>query len=363
MRIFSGFPDVRASLMVLRAFGFCIIAMLASTDTSRAFNNEAGIESQIIDVLKMTWESLDNIEIQGEEFVGDGNGNQDNRPNLATQNFDIIVGSGGRMAYKQTNVAPSGQQTVLANFRQDGRRTYTIKPFEDDPESIKVLEIEAQRSTHDHYLGPMVIAMNLWMPTGRPLHAFLENGGKLESLHTENGQESFVITGGFGQDALRIELDREHGWLAKRITLAKSLEIVATRFERDNGMWFPVEGYMTHIGAPNGVSSQTGFRVTSLRINRPLDSSVFDVPSLPPGTLIKDETGGRSGPRGGEEAWKQLAAKHPGDTMAKAAIEAKAPYQPQPLSSNAYRNWLALLLAGGAVSLIIAAVVLKIRSH
>ena len=103
-------------------------------------------------------------------------------------------------------------------------------------------------------------------------------GNPLEITRDAHGKPRVVLSIDRGGPVL-IELDPEHGWLPRK--LSGGFEITVTRFARENGVWFPVEGtfrasYVDEAGKLK--SRPERFRVSNLRINRPIADDRFTLP-------------------------------------------------------------------------------------
>jgi hypothetical protein len=314
------------------------------------------------ETLKQTWDAVENVSIHGEEFLCDDGGRRDDRPGLSTSEFDVIIASGGRRFQRVVEITARGERRVRTDIRQDGKKVRDLQYFDDLTQSPKNLVIQFQKDSHDNYRGSMVIATNLWAPLGRPLHSYLVDGGRLESARGEGGRETVSLIPAKPYQNIRIELDADHGWLAKKFVVGQDMEIVATRFSRDNGIWFPVEGYITHLKAAKNLARQEGFRVTGLRVNRQLSDFAFAAPPLPPGVFVADETGGRSGPQGGLAAWKRLESEHAAGPAKNGTMSGARPYEPPAGSRKTDGGWMGILLGGTSLGFLLIALLLKVRS-
>ena len=84
-------------------------------------------------------------------------------------------------------------------------------------------------------------------PVGKPLHLHSDDGAKLEISRDPTGQPTVTLFIERGNQ--HFELDPEYNYLPKRVT-GDSQDIDVTKFVKENGRWFPVEGYVSEHG-PN----------------------------------------------------------------------------------------------------------------
>src|SRR4051794_33373033 len=141
-------PALRRPLMkairpatVMSSLAIALIAHAGGPSTSRA----DGVDlQQVRKALRATWDAVKGIEIHGDEFLCDAEGRQDTRPGLSTQKFFVAIGPEGRRAHKEVTITAKGVKTVLTHFRQDGKKHWDIRYFDDSSESIKLVTITNQ---------------------------------------------------------------------------------------------------------------------------------------------------------------------------------------------------------------------------
>ena len=98
-------------------------------------------------------------------------------------------------------------------------------------------------------------------------------------VERDPGGEPRVILIDAERPEARAELDPGHGWLPRRIELGPKNVSIATRFAREAGHWFPVEGTRTSPGKENAILTNS-FAITDLKINRPISDSTFERPEV-----------------------------------------------------------------------------------
>jgi hypothetical protein len=261
------------------------------------------------------WQSLQTIEFECREYLLD----EANRPRkgLSELDFHFAYQAGGRWAYATWQVDLEGNRRPLEDTRQDGRKQYQVFARKGHPDVIDFAQISTQTSTADTYDGGMQVALWLWIPGGKPPIAHLRSGGRLEIERTLDGRETVVLVSSHKGHPLRCELDPEHEWLPRRVLLGDFAEYVATDFRRDNGRWFPSEGFgITRLGPSR--AQRDGFRVTSLAINRGIFPSTFQMPRLAPGVIVQDAAG-KGEIVGGQAARETLEREYPSAPAAQAA--------------------------------------------
>ena len=110
---------------------------------------------------------------------------------------------------------------------------------------------------------------------------------------------------------MKCDLDAEHDWLPRRIEAPNGAMVwVASKFKRESGLSFPVEGFMEQVDADRKMPQRTFFRVTAIKLNKNVSPSAFGLPPLGEGVLVRDEISGRTTINGGPEARKRLEERH-----------------------------------------------------
>ncbi len=259
------------------------------------------------DRLKLLWDSLASIEIRCEEYVADARGERDLSRSHRANHF----------CHKKENlwfcdlqvVSPAGIRTPIDQIRQDGLKRYQVLMFKDFPDEISAINISKQVSTPLDYADPKFSALWLFLPGGKPPYLYLDQGAKMTDAKG-HGPSCVAIDAVHQNHRLLLILDGDHDWLPRRVesTHVDGVHVhEVTRFTRDNGRWFPAEGYFTHPMAKGPV--RLDFVVTQIRINRDLDQSLFRLPVLPPGVRIFDINKQFSF-QGGEQAYLNRQSRY-----------------------------------------------------
>ncbi len=251
--------------------------------------------------LRHIWDSWNTIELTCEEFMLDAQGERDRSRPYMRHEFRFKKPS--RYALVITSVKPDGESKVLESIRGDGRVRTAIRSFPGFANEVSGLHLMNQESTEERYEDTKFSALWLVMPGGRPLAAYLAEGGTLTRAEN-HGPTHYILEARHRENPLRCILDSNRDWLPIRVELearGQSMYWEATRFTQDNHRWFPVEGRFT---APMSDGTLLkGFSVLRLAVNRPIDDGAFAVPKIPDGVRVEDDITGNSHFQGGREAW------------------------------------------------------------
>lgn len=297
----------------------CITIILALPTCSSATETDLSV-NDVMERCRLAWRSLETLQFTQSEF------NVENDRIARERGFtryEFSQASGGKRSLVVWGVYPDREELV-ENFRQDGRRRYTIVPYDGHPEVAEKIGINIQPDSDDYYEGTMSSLLWLIVPAGKPAYVHLEEGGRLVADHQDNDGGLIAVQSTFKEQPLLILIDPERDWLPVKVEIEGSMSIVATKFDTDNGRWFPVEGRMTKrqtvIIKPDGTIEENPgnqtiehyFKVASFRINQPLASSSFSLPRVENGVMMVDMTGRevRTEVQGGESAYQERAARY-----------------------------------------------------
>ena len=299
---------------VSRHFLNFIVALFLAAPPS-ACSADTDLE-EVRRVLKQSWDSLATLSYRLEEYELNERGERDRTK--STIQTDWCLGEGNRIAVSQRTISPDGTVSSSSSVRLDGRRRYKIRPFPGHPDSISDVTISAQKETRDSHAEMMNSLAWLMTPGGRPLTAHLDSGGFLE-IEDSGARQRVVLVSRAREQPLRRVLDPKHDWIPLRVELGTGDKMLrsARRFVQEQGHWFPTEGtYLSPtVNGPLGSSpifySLRGFTVSAIRVNAPLEESLFKIPPLPRGTGVQDEVKGTSFYIGGTlAARKQLEDRY-----------------------------------------------------
>ncbi len=308
----------------LRGLGQAIIvSVLAAVSCSAALGHDL-TEAEVMERCRLAWESLETLQFTCSHFNVEGDRVAYDRGSTRSEFWQA---PGGKRALVEWGVHPDREE-LMQNFRQDGRRRYTLICYPDHPEVVKDIGIEVQPDTADRYVGYMNFALWLLMPGGKPVHIHLAEGGRLAPYEGEGSGERVLVVSKFQGKPLRMVVDPERDWLPVEVAIEGGMRIVATRFEKDNGRWFPVDGGMvrpkTVIVSPNGeIKKYTGneldvrqFEVSEFHINRPIPASRFELPRLEDGVRSLDVTKRKTRVeyQGGKSAYEERVRKYSDST-------------------------------------------------
>ena len=248
--------------------------------------------------LKQTWDSLQTIRFQVDDYAVDAQGRRTN-PNCIRTNF--AHAKGGRWASSANWMQGEVVGQFVADIRKNGKKMWSTSAFQGHPEAVQSILVESQTDDDRAYSSVMTSLLWLWMPGGKPPIAHLDAGGTLVVKRVD-GKVRASIRSTHKGGPIVIELDADHDWLPSRVSAEDALIYEATSFRRDNGRWFYDQGteLMRHgpVTGPEageivpGIPGETrgGFLVKSLSINRSLDAGIFEAPKPDPGVVIEDQT-------------------------------------------------------------------------
>ena len=226
--------------------------------------------------LKDWWEGMRTLEFRERTtYLG-----PDGRPKKGepTGVVDYAHALGNRRVVRHGSINAEGVESYFQERRFDSMNHFYILADGKFPSKITTFEVSKQTDTRDFYEGEMSAALWLMMfvdvRAGRPLYQFIDRGNPMEIARDPAGKAKVVLTIDHG-GPVAIELDPDHGWLPRKVGQL----VRVTKFAKDNGVWFPVEG-ISHLGDSNQAST---FRIVDLRINRPIPDDWFTFPPEPKG--------------------------------------------------------------------------------
>jgi hypothetical protein len=249
--------------------------------------------------LKAWWDGIETLEFRDVCYdVKD-----DERPNLRGRHLFVgfAMGAGNRRAVMHGTIEPDRQIAFVQERRDNGRIQCYLGSDGTVPAKVtkvtKKLQTNTRTSYHDE-MGTVLWLITPWSKKqfdARPLFLHLEEGAPLEIDRGPDGKPRVRISLEYGSQ--RYELDPEHDFLPKRVS-GELFDILITRFARNHGHWFPVEGLVKHKVEPDQKGKTDRFRVTDLEINQPIPDERFEVPSGLEMVPVLDLTGGKEGPAG-----------------------------------------------------------------
>ena len=304
-------------------FGMAVPLIVILSMTGRG-----GVEAQdgpdpdaesIRSALKQSWDSLQTIQFQVDEYAIDARGRR-THPNCIRTDF--AHAKGGRWASSANAMRGDIVEQFVADIRENGKKRSSTSTFQGHPKAVQSILVQSQSDDDRVYSSGMTSLLWLWIPGGKPPIAHLDAGGTLE-IKRVDGKVRASIRSTHQGGPIVIELDADHDWLPSRVSVAgDALIYEASSFRRDNGRWFYEQGTDLRNHGPvtgpeageivPGIPGETreGFLVKSLSINRPLNSATFEAPRAGPGVVIWDETTGQDSVTGGQAALHALQRKY-----------------------------------------------------
>ncbi len=311
------------------------------------------------DELKQLWDSLSTLEFRSESYEIDSRGRPDRTKTFISE---YAVAPGGRLAVKVYFGGNGQAPKLVQDARYDGTHRIDVQTLPDEPKTVDMVRV-TNRSDREHLFdGHMNEVLWLFAPDGKPVDTYIKDDAEIDVRPGPDGGENVVVACDIPRGrTLRFELAPDHDYLPRRVELrAEGVEHIyeVTRFGRDNGRWFPVEGTkLTRDG--QGVKRRR-FEVDGLRINRTIAASTFTMPrKLEDGAVILDRTSlHRSRVVGGPDARIEFVERHP------ASFAEEAEGEPIVASRSPARFPTALVL--GSVSLgalVLAAIIYHLRGR
>jgi hypothetical protein len=298
-------------------------------------------------IYEYQWDSLQDMEIQTEEQVFDSWGRLKRE-----HRFTFALGPEGRRSVSLT--LTEGDKVTAGYLREDGRRRYEPRPLFGHPDIIENVTITRQLSGPDTYEGPKFVALWAFMPGGKSLARWLAEGASLNPIE-RSGRQGLEIVASLRDRALRLQLDPDHAWLPSAVILEGALEVHVQRFGEDQGHWFPMEG--DEVATREGGNENIKFVVSSLRINRGVDPSLFGMPPIPDGAQITDQITSSRRVKGSHEARQRLLS------LSRAAVlrPQSVPTGPIVVPRNPPHSHFTWSLAIGGMSIAVIAIALMLR--
>lgn len=283
------------------------LAVLALANVQASQGGEVD-RQKIHDIQKAYWDSISSVEMTGEEFVLDSSLRRREGANISHQEIQIRYSVGARITFRSITRRPDGQSVAVRRFHEDGRAYYGFMTQEGDPEVIDDVVIQNQVSKPGHYARDMCLFLWTWMPGGKPIHVWLEEGATITSELSANQEQVIALRSDHHKRPVRMELDSAHDWLPTLVEIGGSVRYETKRFEKSRGHWFPNEVVrLDKEEDPAGnTATRRGFKISTLSINRPVAPATFGMPELPDGAHVRDERNWTGYFKGGIEARKRL---------------------------------------------------------
>lgn len=182
--------------------------------------------------------------------------------------------SGGGWLH-QRSVQADGKDYILRWDRETGLH----------PQSL----IIRAHSGSPYELRPTAHPLSMLLCPGQiPVANHIEAGAPVEIEGGAGGLREVIVRTKLRRTPLKITLDPEHDWLAKEVAYGDPpfSVVKVTRFARDNGRWFPVEGLYDRAEA-EGKRLLLAFAVSRFRINE-VSAKPIKPPKPSEGLMIED---------------------------------------------------------------------------
>lgn len=265
-----------------------LAALLIASNSPRSDAGQGPIldPSTVKAQVKLMWDSLASMEIVSEESVASADGRIDRTKSIHI--YKIKYSSDGRWASEMDSPSAGGRRFHVARF-QGGGRLHEVAYDGDRMTIIREAYLDADAG---RYQGMPGILMTLLMPGDKSVLDHLEAGATLEIEVGPRGERSVILATKYRGHPLRMTLDPDHDWLVSSVHLGSGRGVTCrvTRFDRDNGRWYPAEGVQERPDGP-ATNSPTlrAFAATTFRVNRPIPDAAFASPKPQEGTNIQDD--------------------------------------------------------------------------
>ncbi|MFO0957160.1 MAG: hypothetical protein U0800_06795 [Isosphaeraceae bacterium] len=304
----------------IAAFVLVLLSVLAPR--SRAFDIDP---PAIRKALEDSWRAIRTLEVHGNEYAAESNGERATKNRLWTHTFDFHHAPGAKRALNIQYFRPDGQFDHGEDCREDGRKIYRLRPYQQHADVIDEMMVSAQTDTilsQRDMLNSLFVWC--WTPAGRATHTLLGPDCRYESTRDGEGRSLVRVT--IPKENLTLDLDPSVGYAARHIRLGDGFQVTATKFEQVGGVWLPMRGFCDHgRSRVPGSLHYEGFEVSQVRVNEPIPESTFTVAKPDAGVLIYDRTQGKNRVQGGVAA---RTARHKANPSLKEATG--EPAKPSP---------------------------------
>ena len=227
--------------------------------------------AEVRDALKSWWEGMKTLEFRERTTYLEPDGRK--KKGSPDGVVEYAHAPGNRRLVRHGAINAEGVESYAQERRFDGRNHFYILADGKFPSEITTFEVSKQTDTRDFYEGEMSdvlwLIMFLDVRAGRPLYQFIDWGNPMVISRDAAGQPKVILIIDHG-GPVAIELDPDHGWLPRKVGQITSV----TKFAKDNGVWFPVEG----VSPGRDREGASTFQVVGLRINRPIADDRFTFP-------------------------------------------------------------------------------------
>ncbi|AMV40617.1 hypothetical protein [Planctomyces sp. SH-PL62] len=251
--------------------GTVLLLAPAAPQTCRA---EIPSIPELRSILKSQWDSIATVEHTCHEYMPDPERPGKFKPAYFV--YETSRSKGGLTSYRVASILSDARRVEIARLIEDGNKRHDYKFFDRHPDVMSTVKISRQPSI-DGALENTTNSPIAWLttPGSKPIHEHFTDSIKLASVEDGDAkciEATFPIN---KYSSVRCLLDPDHDWLAKRVELLNDdgMKWVVTKFQRDNGRWFPEEGTWTALVA--GRPTEMHFVVSNLKINRDIPPSRF----------------------------------------------------------------------------------------
>lgn len=293
---------------------FLVSISFASLENQAHSNQTADSISdlkKLTEDLNQSWKAIESLEITSEDFPCETAQNPTTTSSTQITRTKMTLASGGRRAITISLLQNNHPPKHIKKITEDGKYSYSILPFPDDPDSINQIAITPQKNTSKKYDDIMNNFLWCFTPAGSSLATHIENGATLELDRDWAANKKAYLSFKHKGMTLTCELDRDHGWLPKRIsTPGEEFVWEIQEFHRVAGIWFPKKGTHTIRNPKTNKSYSTCFQVTSLSVNGLPMNANFGLPDNSRGAIIKNTVLNKTYINGSELDREKLLAKH-----------------------------------------------------
>lgn len=284
---------------------FVLIANLAICSQSSA----QALDRQVVrDRIAQWWDSIESIDAKYVRLKSQSGGGPSN---YAYQRQELAIASGGRVAVKLTRLSPEGLEDPALDERTDGKKKYQIEEVKQRPGLVDRVIVSNAPGGSDRYLGAMNDLLWIVKPGGLPLHRHLDEGAEFAVDRGSDGKPTYTIKFAyrFKDNVVKCELDPDHDWLPKRVSIGNLTTFTVSKFSLENGHFVPAEGEIEE--SSRGEVFKSLFRVESIAVNRGVAIARFEGPPPNEGMLMMDQIKGKNYLKGGTAGRKKLESAYP----------------------------------------------------
>jgi hypothetical protein len=287
--------------------------------------------------LKILWDSIQTIRIISREVVADVDGRL-----FRDERHDYTATADGRRRMLIREVTPDPRYLIY-HLREDGRKSYQIIAFRDDPDSVDRVIVSNTRGDSASYTGAMSRMMWLILPGGKPLYRHLDEGAEFKASEANPG--CFQIDSRYEGKPFLMVVDPKRDWMILRLEHGDGVRVMeTTEFDRRSGRFVPSRAVCLETIREG--KRRVTVSMEKFSINSEINDDIFKPPTFPVGSVISDVATGRQRVQGGSRARTAVVKRH-------GTGRNPGPLAPNIEGGSGITAWWPMLLGGAGGALIL----------